>query len=395
MKLYILFIYSTLFYGVSVTFGAKSAGGAFSWPNILLLLLVGTSVIKTFMRGRLKVRIEHILISGFIIVALLGNFIVKDFGLFITFLVAIIRGVALIWITPVFVRSTAQMQQVLNAIIGTALLGSLTAFIQEFLFLQNGTLSMGLVSLNGGYFTTVMNNKEWLRVSSFLTDPNVFAVYLLLGISIVYVRLLNPTYFRYRKYYLIMLLCLIAAILLTFSRGAIVALVLLLGYMLIFYNQGKRISFTRLSITLLIIVVFFFIFQSRGVIEERSSLPRLFLLQEAVWLTLQYPLLGVGVGNMTAHSAIGQASHNIFLEVSGGTGLIGFSLFSLLLIVSWRRSLRYPQLHSAVMVAIFASLFLSTLTNVMFWLPFALSSALVKQKQPVISDLQSHENSPS
>jgi O-antigen ligase len=64
------------------------------------------------------------------------------------------------------------------------------------------------------------------------------------------------------------------------------------------------------------------------------------LWASAFHIFLEHPLLGSGAGTMTA--LIGTLAHNTYLSILGEEGAIGFILFSILLLIVFRESVRHP-----------------------------------------------------
>ena len=58
---------------------------------------------------------------------------------------------------------------------------------------------------------------------------------------------------------------------------------------------------------------------------------RNFIFSEALRAFTQNPLFGLGLGNFKYLNMTGNRTHNLFLELLVETGIIGFSLFSILI----------------------------------------------------------------
>lgn len=392
MRLYILFIYSTLFFSVSLTFSPKSAGGAFSWPNIILVILTIQALLLSISRRKIRLggyytrkKVEYggsprfggnqWLVLGFLIIALLGMFIAIDIGKYYTYLIAILRGIVLVFITPVIILNRKDLLQAINAIATIALIGSVASLIQQITFLMTGFYGFG-----GNSFVAYIGNNKLVRVTGFfLSDPNIFAVYLLIGITIYTSRLFNDTdtdkNTKAKHKNLLALLLLITALILTFSRGAAIGFILFACYHII----TSKISLKSLGWFLVIIpvavVIVTIILQSRG-FEDASIGYRRELLEESITIAKDHPLTGIGLGNILKHTTRSQAAHNMFLEVVTSTGVFGLLFFTSIIFKALYKTRSYPPLHNALIIILCSSVFLSFLTNVMFWLVIALQTSL-------------------
>lgn len=186
---------------------------------------------------------------------------------------------------------------------------------------------------------------DYLRPYGTLPHPNILAAYLLIAMGAL---LKSDAFYKITsvfKFILLVILCI--ALLLTFSRAAICALLVsvLLGFRIILFKNWPR---TFLAVSFLLIafsVIGYSLFYSgrSGVVE------RLDLTVHAFKMLMAYPL-GVGVGNFTfALGSIGgvkllpwefQPVHNLFLLALVELGLffflaLGFLLYNSLKKLKW------------------------------------------------------------
>jgi O-antigen ligase len=176
----------------------------------------------------------------------------------------------------------------------------------------------------------------YLRVTAFFPDPHTLSLYLGLALPSVFV------WQHIKKTLLarVALALVVAAILLTFSRGAYAALlvtsVVALGILLA-KNYRQYGSYCLIGMLVLSGVVFATpvgprILSSTSS-EDGSRTERLRLLQEAIEHSLERPLLGVGVGNYPllvkpdAREREPIYVHNLYLDIVVETGFVGLLLF--------------------------------------------------------------------
>lgn len=157
------------------------------------------------------------------------------------------------------------------------------------------------------------------------------------------------------KYVLIAFIFGFIGMFLTFTRGALVAFLCGLPFVLFFYR--KKMAIIGLSITLVIggIMGGFYLFGAKTNMKFRmlstknfgSDQVRQSQWQSAVYAIKEKPVLGWGLSNFStqverikntydlgAKDYVDAHAHNVFLEIGAGTGLIGLFLF-LGWLISW------------------------------------------------------------
>jgi O-antigen ligase len=138
----------------------------------------------------------------------------------------------------------------------------------------------------------------------------------------------------------------VAATVVTFSRGgflglfvAAVVLVRKIG------RKNKLLSTAALVVALLAVLVFgpatyssrlSTIFSS-GSDATGSSSQRTEILKRSIWVTLRYPLFGVGVGNFHYKSVHELVTHNAYTQVSSEMGIPALLIYLMLMIYPLRR----------------------------------------------------------
>ena len=197
---------------------------------------------------------------------------------------------------------------------------------------------------------------RWLRAYGSFSHPNVFGGYMF--VSIVSVALLFVIGFcsqkKYRMLQYLIITIFLSALLVSFSRTAIIACTFLLVVMFIysFYNRkGFFASYYFKYLVALIFVLSLILMpllnvrfgQSNSVYEVRSISERVSSVEESVEIFRENKLLGVGAGNYTLavynlNSNLEgwqyQPVHNIPLLILTEFGIVGFFL-TLLVIISY------------------------------------------------------------
>jgi O-antigen ligase len=145
------------------------------------------------------------------------------------------------------------------------------------------------------------------------------------------------------------------ALLLTQSRGGLLAFVAILLAHVFLSARDRKTRIRQVALVLIVCLlaaaVAGFFFQRLGEIDDFTTVSRLAIWAGAFTVFGQSPLLGTGFGNLRALMGgllnlpdgwTGDA-HNLYLELLAETGLIGFMAFSVLIVLALRTALR--QLH--------------------------------------------------
>ncbi|MCL4338395.1 O-antigen ligase family protein [Patescibacteria group bacterium] len=228
--------------------------------------------------------------------------------------------------------------------------GGLFYWLGERTFSSN-TPGIAVFSLNGQLI---------LRSYATFPHPNVLGGFLAILLPAFLFLLINRKKMKIemRGYYwfLFALTLGIVSLVLTFSRAAWI--ITLLGFFLV-VMQKKKVDLLNilknknlvlfLFYTLMFLSVFTLLVFPQGekIIGGKSWSQRAVLDKTALVLTLQHPLLGIGLNNFVvqAHSVINNYSdiyllqpvHNFYLLILVETGLIGFAIFLLFidLVLDW------------------------------------------------------------
>jgi putative inorganic carbon (hco3(-)) transporter len=157
------------------------------------------------------------------------------------------------------------------------------------------------------------------------------------------------------------------ALLLTQSRGGLLAFIAILLVHVCFSARDRKTRVRRVALALvaclLVAAVAGFFFQRLTEIDDFTAVSRVAIWGGAFTVFVRSPVLGTGFGNLRALMGgllnlpdgwTGDA-HNLYLELLAETGVIGFLVFGLLMILAMRtalRQLRWTDNHFNKMTAL-------------------------------------------
>src|SRR6476661_3566784 len=163
------------------------------------------------------------------------------------------------------------------------------------------------------------------------------------------------------------------ALLLTQSRGGLLAFVAILLVQTYFSAHDQKARMRRVALVLILCVLAAalagFFFQRLGEIDDFTTVSRLAIWGGAFTVFARSPVLGTGFGNLrglmggllTLPDGWTGDAHNLYLELLAETGLVGFFVFGILIILALRtavKQLRTAENHfnKMIAVAIFAAI---------------------------------------
>ncbi len=211
------------------------------------------------------------------------------------------------------------------------------------------------------------------RITSFLEHYNGLAGYLNLVIPFCLAFAIGGTDPVLRTLSRWCLAFAIVALLLTQSRGGLLAFIAILLIHACFSAQDRKTRVRRIAIALvgclLVAAIAGFFFQRLTEIDDFTAVSRLAIWGGAFTVFARSPVLGTGFGNLRGLMGgllnlpdgwTGDA-HNLYLELLAETGIIGFLVFGVLIILVIRtalRQLRRTENHFNKMtaLAIFAAI---------------------------------------
>lgn len=261
------------------------------------------------------------------------------------------------------------------------------------------------------------------RIAGPLGDPNFFAQILLLAVPVaLFIGWESRGRIRWLAFGCAAVI--VAATLLTYSRGGMLALGVILVLALIAHRVDRRRVIGGAAAILVLLLLLPASFTRRFVTIEQilpgteeafhrdSSFEKRKLLTATAWVMFKNnPLLGVGAGNYTVwfdHYAeqVGSEArgydepgeihypHNLYLEIAAETGLVGLIIFGMIVAVTLahlrtaNRALAEDGLNEAAAVAkalelaaigyLISSLFLHGHFQRYLWLMFGLAAAFAR-----------------
>lgn len=267
-----------------------------------------------------------------------------------------IKDVVIAIVVIILLQTNQAFRRVIWTLILTGIfLGSLTVF-QYF----TGTFD----NIYGGFAISlehqIISGVDDHRATGPMEDPNFFSQIMVVLVPISFERFLHEKKLRLRLLAAWCMAVSILTIILTYSRGGLIAMLAALLVLFIVYPPKR----THVPVIILSLAVFFFylppnyldrlftlqaFFEPRKTsrLEERSLQGRLSENLTALEMVKTNPLFGVGLNSYSylfpvyskklgiARVATEREAHNMFLEVVAEIGLIGFFIFSILLIAAF------------------------------------------------------------
>lgn len=276
-----------------------------------------------------------------------------------------IKDMLIAVIVIILLQQGPTFRRVLWVLIGVgAILGTLSVF-QYFTGTFDNVYGGFAVSLQHQIIGTI----DDYRSTGPIGDPNFFAQIMVVLIPISFERFLHEKKNNLRLIALWSFAVSVLTVLFTYSRGGLIAMVFGL-LILMFYYPPKQFQIPVIIFSLTIFLLLLppnyldrlstltDLFQPRDTlrIEELSLQGRLSENLAAFEMIKAKPLFGVGLSSYKylfpeyskrlglARVATEREAHNLFLEVAAETGIIGFSIFILILIISLQTMFRARSL---------------------------------------------------
>ena len=265
-----------------------------------------------------------------------------------------IKDILIALIIIIVLQTGSRFRHVIWLLIGIgAFLGTLSVF-QYFTHTYDNVYGGFAISLQHQIIGTI----DDYRSTGPIGDPNFFAQIMVVLIPICLERTLHEKRINLRLFALWSLSVSVLTVLFTYSRGGFLAMAVGVLALMIFYPPKQF----QLPIIIFGVVVFAVLlppnyssrlltitdlFKPRGTlrIEERSLQGRLSENLTAVEMIKAHPLFGVGLNSFKflfpeyskrlglALVATEREAHNLYLEVAAETGVIGFSMLVIVLVV--------------------------------------------------------------
>ena len=228
------------------------------------------------------------------------------------------------WVTALVARSARQVW-ILYVLTGLAI--GYIAYEVNFLYLTSGYLGVGKDGY-GGY------------------DNNGAGLFFALGLPICFF-LWEGMQRWWRWLFLALVPCLLHAVLMSYSRGAMLSL--LIATPLFFFRSRRKLPFAIAGLALALLVP---ILAGQQIRERFSTISeyerddsansRFASWSAAFRIARDHPVFGVGVRNSPLLSHLygadqeGRVIHNQYLQVAADNGFIGIGLYLALIVTSWR-----------------------------------------------------------
>lgn len=232
--------------------------------------------------------------------------------------------------------------QLKSLVIGIIIWGFILALIEFNILMQLGGFSSGVIGL---YFTKNLFAVSWGR-------SNYLASFFVVIIPLTFGYLFYTKSKKLKMLFSIALVFMFFAIILTLSRGGLLALIVTLTVLFARTLKARSlIPFITVIVILLIIILLnpltYVIAEGMSSLETSGSVySRLNFYQDTWNAFLKYPLTGVGFGNLSFYATFilpkesSSSAHNIVLGMLGEAGLIGGIFFFSILAVVFTKILK-------------------------------------------------------
>ena len=255
--------------------------------------------------------------------------------------------------------------------------GTVVAFIGigQYMF---GVLSAG-AWLDTGYFNDIKG-----RAVSLFDNPNVLALYLIIILPFALCMTIQAAKGRAKLLGSISVISIALCLVLTWSRGAWIAAIICLLVFCLIYSR-KTLRYIILSCFFVPFVPFFLPqsvtkrFMSIGDLADSSTLYRVYTWKGTLNVVKEFFVSGIGYGTTAfqtiypqyAYAGIEAAehSHNLFLQILVGTGVIGLIAFGIIMLLFTQMNLEYiKNSKNTVLKLIVISAFCAILAALLFGL---------------------------
>lgn len=236
----------------------------------------------------------------------------------------------------------------------------------------------------------------WKRYSLYFfgtyKDPNYVSAFIVPAIGIMFYKLIFFSNLKMikRVIYSIALLIMIFGSFATGSRSAYIMTLGILAAAYVYYlisAKGLKALLRSASFFALIIggwnllrsVLPHFTIERLTDFNSYSDNVRIILWKTGIQLFSSHPFWGAGLSSLTSYLYGEQLfdSHNVFLDIVCGQGLIGFIIFSVILFDSLRVKKQDIVLMLILMIGLFAPLFfINGFNTATFWTPMILCQLL-------------------
>jgi O-antigen ligase len=283
------------------------------------------------------------------------------------------------WIGTLIARDSTCIRRLFMMLAFFSTLIAIHSIIQEItgkFFFETASTSAFLASVSNYQFsgTTIA------RVGSFFTDPNWDGTFLAMMLPIVLGLFVDSRSLAGRVFYIVELGLLLAALMFTFSIGAIISAGVGFVFFIIFVGHTRYRILLPIIVVLGAAVIIAAFPTAVALFLQHASNPNEALLRSGAWktalrVTEAFPLMGIGLGfqiyQLKAEPYRTPAQylplahpHNSYLELSAMAGLPVLLVFLALLLCALRLTLRNwiaadPRTRSLLSAGIAAAMTLS------------------------------------
>jgi len=288
--------------------------GSIYFNHVLLLVLLLAWVCKVLVSRKQKAAVPLLIpITGLAVLVLISLYRASNSDSFREMILLLIPFITVILVVNVW-DSKAKIVKAVNVLLWTALIQAIIGLYQVAQWIYE----------NGFIFVA---HGQFLRVCGLLGSPVAYNTFLIMNFAILLCLFLYGGQRNRRN--LLVLLALVGAILLGFSRSAYISLILTVLFAG-WYGYKRLILFflclfPLLSLNDLIWGRFTSTFKLEGVIK------RIMTFKEAISQFLSYPLLGNGFGTFRYWNELSQEwytnTHNMILFFAVSIGIFGIALY--------------------------------------------------------------------
>jgi tetratricopeptide (TPR) repeat protein len=278
------------------------------------------------------------------------------------------------WIVAMGIVSarTEKERDIMPALLASGIMLAILTLARYFMLVREVDL---------GYAVTL---RLWLAGA----NPNALASALLLTISVLFI--ITPKSTIGKVLWASVLILTLLMIFLSLSKAVWLGLILLfvLGFLISNKNLKRNLVITLVIVLLGMVVVFAVPSISARFMDEFSFSSRIVIWQTVLGNISHHLLLGVGPGNSFVHAAFvntlpyeqifpmreyfGGHSHNIWLELTEGIGLVGMAVFLWMVFILIRRAGKERSWLISGLIGLFLTLSLSIGLSVNQFLPLEL-----------------------